>query len=320
MLCYTYPMEKNTHHTIHPKEDGHATSYIITIILLITSIVLAILYASAASEEKKLRQTLTQKEAAVIAQQEQAQLETMALQTTISNLESDRNTLAEKLEEEEDRNDDFEDQIEKISGTVTVLDKLAKTDDELLRKYSKVSFLNENYVPKTLTNIAKKYLVSESKPLQFHGDAYDHLEDLLDEADDDGMDMRVTSAFRSFGTQSTLKANYNVIYGAGTANQFSAEQGFSEHQLGTAADFTTPALVGAVDAFANTPEYEWLLDNAHKYGFILSYPQGNTYYQFEPWHWRFVGKDLARYLDRKDTTFYELDQRTIDEYLVDLFD
>jgi LAS superfamily LD-carboxypeptidase LdcB len=313
-------MEKNTHHTIHPKAESHPIPYIISIILLIATIALGILLVSATSQGKELRQTLTQKEADATAQQEQAQQETVALQATISNLESDRNTLAERLEEEEDRNNDFEKQISKLSGKVTVLDKIAKTDEELLKKYSKVAFLNENYIPKTLTNIPKKYLVSESKPLQFHGNADRFLEDLLDEAEDDGLDMRVTSAFRSFGTQSSLKANYTVIYGAGTANQFSADQGFSEHQLGTTVDFTTPTLVGAVDAFANTKEYEWLLDNAYKYGFILSYPQGNTYYQFEPWHWRFVGRDLAKYIDRKNTTFYELDQRTIDEYLVSLFD
>jgi hypothetical protein len=63
------------------------------------------------------------------------------------------------------------------------------------------------------------------------------------------------------------------------------------------------------------------LDNAHRYGFILSYPEGNDFYIFEPWHWRFVGRDLARHLDRnEDETFYTMDQRDINEYLLEIFE
>jgi len=62
------------------------------------------------------------------------------------------------------------------------------------------------------------------------------------------------------------------------------------------------------------------LANAHKYGFTLSYPEGNQYYVFEPWHWRFVGEDLARDLKRDERHFYDLDQRAIDGYLLEIFD
>lgn len=300
---------ENTHH----KPATHITSIIIAIILLIVSIVSILRIIS-------LRDVVAENDIRITSIQENANQTITELEQTISNLELDRDTLQERLHEEEERNDDFEDQINEISGTVTVLDKLAKTDEELLQKYSKVYFLNEHYVPQTLKNIDDKFLVSEERQLQFHGQAYPFLEDLLEEAEDDGLDLRVTSAFRSFGTQSSLKESYRVTYGAGTANQFSADQGFSEHQLGTAVDFTTPEIAGAFNAFGQTEEFEWLKDNAYKYGFVLSYPEDNTYYIYEPWHWRFVGKDLARYLDRKDIGFYDLDQRTINEYLVDLFD
>ncbi len=63
-----------------------------------------------------------------------------------------------------------------------------------------------------------------------------------------------------------------------------------------------------------------MLDNAHRYGFILSYPEGNEFYIFEPWHWRFVGEDLARDLDRADAHFYDWEQREIDKYLLTIFD
>ena len=75
-----------------------------------------------------------------------------------------------------------------------------------------------------------------------------------------------------------------------------------------------------ISGFDKTPEYKWLKENAYKYGFIISYPAGNNYYKYEPWHWRFVGKDLASDLQKEVKFFYDLDQREIDEYLISLFD
>ena len=111
-----------------------------------------------------------------------------------------------------------------------------------------------------------------------------------------------------------------VRYGSGTANSFSAEQGYSEHQLGTTVDFTTKSLSGKLGGFDKTAEYKWLTENAHKFGFTLSYPPNNSYYTFEPWHWRFVGGDLARYLYNRNLHFYDMAQRDIDEYLIDIFE
>src|SRR5690606_38397067 len=98
-------------------------------------------------------------------------------------------------------------------------------------------------------------------------------------------------------------------------------QGYSEHQLGTTIDFTTEGLGGGlVTSFENTPAFAWLADNAHKFGFTLSYPKGNAYYMYEPWHWRFVGEDLAEDLHEDDAYFYDWDQRKIDTYLIKIFD
>jgi len=155
--------------------------------------------------------------------------------------------------------------------------------------------------------------------MQFHTDALPFLEEMLEEAKDDDIELGIVSAYRSFDFQRTLKAAYVVQYGAG-ANKFSADQGYSEHQLGTTVDFSTPALGGGLSGFNKTEAYEWLQDNAYKYGFTLSYPEGNSFYVYEPWHWRFVGKDLARKLHRSDSFFYDLPQRDIDEYRLEMFD
>jgi zinc D-Ala-D-Ala carboxypeptidase len=223
------------------------------------------------------------------------------------------------LKVEERRNEAFADQIDDIAGTVGVLDKLSKTDEELLQKYSKVYFLNENYTPSRLKLIDSDYVMPGKGEQYFHAEALPFLIEMLDDAKADGIDLSVVSAYRSFETQQELKGAYTQTYGSG-ANAFSADQGYSEHQLGTTLDITDPSTAGTYTSFKDTEAYAWLLDNAYRYGFILSYPEGNAYYIFEPWHWRFVGTDLARDLHRADANFYDWDQRTIDEYLVSIFD
>jgi D-alanyl-D-alanine carboxypeptidase len=197
---------------------------------------------------------------------------------------------------------------------------LSKIDEELLQKYSKVFFLNENYIPQRVSKIDEDFVFPEGKKIEFLSNAMPFLKNLLNKAEDDGLNLKVTSGYRSFDTQSGLKASYRVIYGAGTANQFSADQGYSEHQLGTAVDFTTPSSDASLVGFEQTPEYKWLQENAYRYGFILSYPPNNSYYIFEPWHWRFVGEELASKLHREKKNFFDLDQRDLDKYLVRIFD
>lgn len=250
---------------------------------------------------------------------EQFAVERTSLGERIALLEAENKTLSEALYSEQQRNEEFEDQLDDLEDTLGVLEKLSETDPELLQKYSKVYFLNEHYAPPKFKKIPSEYGYPEDEVHNIHADVYPFLEDLMEDAQDDDIDIRIASAFRSYTEQTSLKSTYTVTYGSG-ANTFSADQGYSEHQLGTTVDFTTTALNGGLNGFHNTPAYEWLEDNAYKYGFVLSYPEGNAYYQFEPWHWRFVGKDLARYLDRRNMHFYDMSQRDIDEYLVEIFD
>lgn len=229
--------------------------------------------------------------------------------------------LKNSLVAEQQRNNDFENQISSITSTVGTLDKLSKTDRELLQKYSKVYFLNENYVPSNLAAVDPKYSYDKDKVLKVHAGITTHLQNMLDDAGrDPSTTLEIVSAYRSFGEQSSLKSNYKVVYGTG-ANKFSADQGYSEHQLGTALDFTTPKLSDSLTlSFEKTDAYKWLQDNAYKYGFVISYPRENTYYQFEPWHWRYVGVELATRLRDENIYFYAMDQREINQYLVKIFD
>lgn len=307
----------------------HYSMYILGGITLLALFAAGYLYTSLTDTEERLQnaeQNLQEEIASLqtllnTSRDTIASLETELASTTalLDLTEEEREDLERSYRREKEKNDEFEDQIEEITGTVGVLDKLSKTDPELLQKYSKVYFLNEHYMPEKLVEIDTDYLYSEDEPDFLHAKVMPFFEDMVEAAKDDGVNLWVVSAYRSFDEQAALKGQYLVTYGSG-ANTFSADQGYSEHQLGTTIDFTTNDLGGGLAGFGETEAYEWLLDNAYKYGFALSYPENNAYYVFEPWHWRFVGRDLARYLDRNDLNFYDVDQRKINEYLVSLFD
>lgn len=109
-----------------------------------------------------------------------------------------------------------------------------------------------------------------------------------------GLSLWIASGFRSYATQSQLFQQYVDAHGVAEAETFSARAGHSEHQSGLAMDVNSIS-----DSFAYTNEGIWLHNNAWRHGFILRYPrnkQGVTGYIYEPWHFRYVGYDLARKL------------------------
>lgn len=122
----------------------------------------------------------------------------------------------------------------------------------------------------------------------------------------DGIDIYISSGFRSYSTQKSLYASHVSRKGQERADLVSARAGHSEHQTGLAFDVNT------IDSsFAGTKEALWLEDNCYKYGFILRYPEGKTDetgYAFEPWHFRYVGTELAQVL------YNDGDWRTVEEY------
>ncbi len=242
-----------------------------------------------------------------------------ALEAASGALEVERQTnaqLSESLSAEQARNADFENQIGSISSTVGKLDKLQNTDPQVLAKYSKVYFLSDTYIPRDLVTLASSSGFEASRTYKLTQDAAVQLEDMFQAAENDDITLKVASAYRSFNEQGGLKSTYRVTYGKG-ANAFSADQGYSEHQLGTTVDITTPAIGGGFVGFDGSEAFTWLNKNAWKYGFVLSYPKGNTYYVFEPWHWRFVGTTLAEELHSQNIHFYEMDQRKLNQYLID---
>ena len=108
----------------------------------------------------------------------------------------------------------------------------------------------------------------------------------------------LNSGFRTYTTQKALYDRTKATRGLAVAEKLSARPGHSEHQLGLAADFSARGQ-GCVIlvCFGNTEAGRWLEENAHEYGFILRYPKGYraiTGFQYEPWHFRYVGVELAK--------------------------
>jgi D-alanyl-D-alanine carboxypeptidase len=106
----------------------------------------------------------------------------------------------------------------------------------------------------------------------------------------------LNSGYRSYTTQTNTYANALRLYGKKTAEALAAHPGHSEHQTGLAADVSTTALGCRIGSFGSSKASAWVAKNAHTYGFIVRYPnklQNITGYQYEPWHLRFVGVELA---------------------------
>ena len=121
---------------------------------------------------------------------------------------------------------------------------------------------------------------------------------MLSAARSAGHPLRIVSAFRSYETQVTT-FNENVArYGLATALRRSARPGHSEHQLGTTIDFTHAggAVPWSYADWAAHPAGRWMRDNAWRFGWLMSYPKGSfstVCYDYEPWHYRYVGRSMA---------------------------
>lgn len=179
---------------------------------------------------------------------------------------------------------------------------IAKGNLLLVNKYYN---FDENYTPDNLVKIAAAY--DNNTGDQVQADVYAAFVEMADAAAAEGLSLRNNSAYRSFQTQQNLYNRYLTANGEAYAEDFAARPGFSEHQAGLALDIGVPT-GKVVGSFEYTPEFTWLLENAHNFGFILRYPKGKehlTGYHYEPWHYRYVGPEVATYIHEQNLTLEE---------------
>lgn len=160
--------------------------------------------------------------------------------------------------------------------------------------------LPNSYAPAGLTTVSGKQLRKE---------AADAMTSLLAAARDAGTPMNVISGYRSYANQQSVYNNYVQRDGQAAADRYSARPGFSEHQTGLAADLGTTSGSCALEiCFADTAQGKWLATHAHEYGFIIRYPkdaENRTGYQYEPWHIRYIGTELAAEIYQSNQTLEE---------------
>ncbi len=118
----------------------------------------------------------------------------------------------------------------------------------------------------------------------------------------------LNSGYRSYATQSYTYNLQVSRYGKKIAENLAAHPGHSEHQTGLAADVSTTALGCKITNFGKSSASSWIAKNSWQYGFIVRYPSGETAttgYQYEPWHLRFVGVELATQMQQQNITVLE---------------
>lgn len=170
--------------------------------------------------------------------------------------------------------------------------------------------LNKDFVPDDLVDISSKY--TDEKDLKISRIAMNAFIKMYEAAEKEGYQLVINSAYRSYEEQEELVNTYLNSYGQSYVDKYVAKPGFSEHQTGLAFD------IGSRNSrvFANSKEYEWMQENAHKYGFIYRFDkryEDLTGFRNEAWHYRYVGNEIATYV-------YEHNNMSLEEYFVIFLD
>ena len=172
-------------------------------------------------------------------------------------------------------------------------------------------YLRENYIPDNLVKINPKYTISDKYLVS---DANIWLEKMINDIIKNNLNIRIISAYRSYSYQKDLYDKYVKEDGIIKADTYSARPGYSEHQTGLVIDVDNGTT--NYEQFEKTKEFKWMQDNSHKYGYILRYPKDKekiTGYNFESWHYRYVGVEIATYIHKNNITFDEYYIRFIEK-------
>lgn len=208
---------------------------------------------------------------------------------------------------------DYEINMESYENAITVKDK------SYLILVNKENPCGEDYAPKSLSAIPARLTLYE-KDVSLESNAALAAEALVLELHVRGYeDIVITSGYRDYAYQqvlfNTYLGNEKAAHPNWTEEQcraevltYSAFPGESEHQTGLCMDLISTKNVTLDISFASNPAYAWLVENAHSFGFILRYPDGQegiTGYSYEPWHYRFVGVEAATAIHEQGITLEE---------------
>lgn len=198
--------------------------------------------------------------------------------------------------------------INSANGNSDGREYLLEEPNHLALLIKKGFYVPKDYVPENLVTVNIPNAPSNENNMM-RQDAAAALEKMYQDALKENLVLAVNSAYRSYEEQQEIYDEYFRIYDPVTAASLVAVPGSSEHQLGLSVDLTSQSVInGEYAVFGATPEYRWAVENAHKYGFILRYPEDKTEITGianEPWHFRYVGTELADKLYEENLTLEE---------------
>lgn len=181
------------------------------------------------------------------------------------------------------------------------------TDKSPTMIVNKYYLLNEEYVPDNLMIIPTTHSWGEYGSNQATKETLEAFINMANAAKAENINLMVNSSYRNYAEQERVYKLYEDNYGKEYADSIAARPGHSEHQSGYALDiFSTDST--SQKTFSQSSAYDWLKNNCYKYGFIIRYPEGKeniTGFNFEAWHYRYVGVDIATYINDNDITFDE---------------
>lgn len=192
---------------------------------------------------------------------------------------------------------------------VNLCPKETTKENLILFNVSQKKPLPKNFIPDTLVHISETHIPTQGRKICLTKETLTALYAMYAEAQKSGISLIPTSGYRGIETQKQLFSEWKKNNFA-TKHLAVAPPEHSEHQLGTTIDFTSPEInyQSASSQFTQTKSFKWLSENAHKYGFVQSYPEGKesiTGYIPESWHWRYVGVGHAQAVKNLDTTLVE---------------
>jgi len=164
--------------------------------------------------------------------------------------------------------------------------------------------LEDSYEPDDLVDVKNWY--SYGSGVKLRKEAYNSFINMYNSAKEQKLTLIINSAYRSYAEQEEIYNDYLSRHGQDYTDKYAARPGHSEHQTGLCIDVTTYGAMG--DNFDQTDEFKWLQENAHKYGYILRYPKDKEYitgYNYESWHYRYVGVEAATIIHDSNITFDE---------------
>lgn len=190
---------------------------------------------------------------------------------------------------------------------VPVVSTLTEDDGNLLVLVNKEYTVARGYYPTDMVDIDGS--LSTNQKLKVKREAYDAYKAMLADAQAEGLNFCICSAYRSYELQESLYYNSLSTNGKEYTDKMFAYPGRSEHHTGYAIDVTSASMNwGLSQDYADYPDGAWIAENCAEYGFIIRYPKGEediTGYMYEPWHIRYVGVDIAREITEAGITFEE---------------